>query len=109
MEKLTELLQQIADKLGVTVLYLWPKVVLLVWTQALLDLITSITFLVVGSVGFLRTLNGITSRSSSSDIVKIVSFGIILLIGVLSTLGWSNWIGTLVSPEGALVWRALRK
>lgn len=117
MDKLVGLLQQIADKLGVTVLHLWPKVVLLEWAQSLVALLVSVAFLIVGLACFPKALRAAVASAPAPlydapeaiPVIKAIVFGLVLAAGLLSVIGWHSWIGALVSPEGALVLRALGK
>lgn len=118
MEKLAEALERIAAKLGVTVQYLWPKVVLVEWVQSLIALLVSIAALAIGLGMFPRAIRNLVAliKTNPEDedlalpIIKVIVFAIFLFAGVVSASGgWYLWISALISPEGTLVLRALGK
>lgn len=121
MEKLVEMLQHIADKLGVTVGYLWPKVVLAHWMTALGDLIVLGLALGISYPLFWRGLREWVTvlrdaKSSAEDyrfimpVIKTIWCGLVAVIATLVGLSLiGTLLGTLVSPEGSLVLKVLRK
>ena len=125
MEKLTEALQQLADKIGVTIQYLWPKVVLLHWVETLAEVIVTVLVVVIawpnaiaGLRAWMRWVGDETrKRHSDADDAKFVApvartiiFGLMALIATaILLIGISGAIATLISPEGSLVIRALGK
>ena len=120
MDKLADALQKIAEKIGVTAQYLWPKVVWLEFVQSLIAFLISAAFLTVGLIGFPRALKALIALYKQEQgpdevdevvpIIRVIVFGLCLLGGLLSVaVGWTGWISGMLAPEGSLVLRALGK
>ena len=118
MEQLTQLLQTLADRIGLTVAQLWPHVVTANYVEAWARLLLSFVFLMIGFVLFFPGFNKLISaaRETSEDIdyvkpaVHAAVGGLVLFSSVLHIATTAIYdVRMIVDPIGGTVLKLLGK
>ena len=117
MEKLVDLLEKIAAKIGTTSQYLWPRVTGYLATEAALYVVLIPSGVVVGAMLLSKGIRSINhaaeDRAKETElilpIVLVVGGSTLLLIATIGLFAvWPTHVATLLNPEGAAVLRALK-
>jgi uncharacterized membrane protein len=111
----------LAEKLGVTAAYLWPKLVAWEWAQAFASIIIFfivVPIAIVGSIKcFIKTKTIIKEAGNDYRNDREVTFFVVgLALALVSVLGvvafffgFSHDISTLISPEAATFYKLIGK
>lgn len=111
MDKLAEQLARFADKLGIEVVRLWPRVVQVYWTQELIDrLIWTVAVPIIGFLAVWLYHRGQLASKGKSE-PQMAAWWLCFWIAIVLTVILSFiWIGTfphsfsaLTNPEATLV------
>ena len=113
LDKALDLIRQLAEAMGQTTAYLWPRVVLYEWAQALGDLLVCGLVLIVALVVFYRAVvEGHRTKwpDEPTLYIKMIPAGVLLVVFFLVvSINSATWFATLVSPEGYTVLHILGK
>lgn len=120
MDKFADVLQGIADKLGVAAIHLWPEMVRYTWAQAVGQLVVTalavlglalyVQFLLPRMIRDWRAPEGTLTNEETSVCLIVTFVGVVLGLFAIATLaGVSNSVATVLAPEGATISKLLEK
>ena len=108
-----DLLRQLAEAMGQTTAYLWPKVVLYEWGKALISTIMLPLVWLIAFTVFYKAVRDGTARKwpeEPSLYIRVIPTGLIMLfVGLVLLIEWPSSVATLMSPEGRVALHILGK
>lgn len=130
MDQLADVLQRIADKLGLATVYLWPEMVRYTWAKAVADCVVSILVLIGLGIGTQQAVRAGTrhvatkraeveaarnswDRYREVDNFDLYIFGTIgaaiaVVVVIICLTAITHQLPALIAPEGATITRLLR-
>jgi hypothetical protein len=125
MDRLAETLARIAEQLGMEGARLWPQIVLLTWTRAIIDFIASLVFATILAVASIMAMRyarrrvamheeGDYSHGLGDDTMGwwILFFGAAIMLAIVPPiLVWSAFDSsfvTILQPEAVTAERLLK-
>lgn len=116
--KVADVIQTIADKLGIAGVHLWPEMIRYTWANALAWLIFQMAFvlfalvLISNRIAYCKRILNDDDFSSDTIVFVITSWRAVMIVigfaGVILAINIPDNISKVVAPEGATVMQMLK-